>query len=98
MAIDREQVRHIARLARLRFEEEELERMAEQLGRILEYFRRLQELDTAAVPPTFQTTGRENVWREEDEPREGLERDQALANAPASREGCFQVPPVIEGP
>lgn len=92
--ISREEVLHIARLARLRLDAEEIELYREQLGRILEYFKKLEELDTAGVEPTVQALEASNVLRA-DEPRPSIPREEALRNAPRGREGFFEVPAVI---
>jgi aspartyl-tRNA(Asn)/glutamyl-tRNA(Gln) amidotransferase subunit C len=91
-----EDVRHVARLARLAIPEEELPRYAAELGRILEHVARLQELDTRDVPPTPSALEVPGVTRE-DRPRPGLTREDALAGAPAAHAGMFLVPRVVEG-
>ena len=92
MAITREQVAHVARLARLALTEEELERFGEQLGAILEAVGKVAELDLADVPPTSHPLDLVNVFAE-DEPRPSLRREAALANAPDAADGAFRVPP-----
>jgi aspartyl-tRNA(Asn)/glutamyl-tRNA(Gln) amidotransferase subunit C len=94
MKLSQEQVQHIADLARLALSEEEQALYQEQLSAILEYFERLQELDTEAIPPTATVLPLRNVMRA-DEPRLPFSRDDILANAPAAEEGCFKVPPVL---
>ncbi len=81
MALTREQVRHIAELARLELSAEELSRMTEQLSAILDHAARLQELDTEALPPTASVAPLENVMRE-DAIAPSLPREAVLANAP----------------
>ncbi|HUV88020.1 MAG TPA: Asp-tRNA(Asn)/Glu-tRNA(Gln) amidotransferase subunit GatC [Anaerolineae bacterium] len=95
MELTREQVQHIADLARLALSEEECALYREQLSAILEYFERLQELDTAAIPPTATVLPLSNVMRA-DEPAPPFPRESILANAPAVEEGCFRVPAVLE--
>ena len=92
MAITREQVLHVAKLARLALTEEELVRLETQLGAILEAVSKVSELDLDDVPPTSHPLDLVNVFGE-DEPRPSLERDAALANAPAAEDGAFKVPP-----
>jgi aspartyl-tRNA(Asn)/glutamyl-tRNA(Gln) amidotransferase subunit C len=92
MAITREQVLHVAKLARLALTEEELERLGGQLGTILEAVSKVSELDLSHVPPTAHPLDLVNVLAE-DEPRPSLPRDAALANAPQTEEGAFRVPP-----
>ena len=91
----REEVLHIARLARLKLTEEEIELYREQLGRILDSFKKLEELDTSDVEPTSHVLEVKNVWRA-DEPRPSVPQEEALCNAPRKRDGYFEVPQVIE--
>ena len=93
MAISREDVLHVARLARLEIPEGEVERMQEQLSVILEAVGKVAELDLDGVEPTSHPLDLVNVWAD-DEPRPCLPRDEALANAPDAEEGAFRVPPV----
>jgi aspartyl-tRNA(Asn)/glutamyl-tRNA(Gln) amidotransferase subunit C len=95
MKISREDVEYVAHLARLRFEEEELERFTLQLNDILNYMEQLSELDIKDVTPTFHAMDLYNVFRE-DEVLESLGAETALNNAPQSARGSFQVPRVIE--
>ena len=92
MAITREQVLHVAKLARLALTEDELERLEGQLGAILEAVGKVSELDLDDVPPTSHPLDLVNVFAD-DEPRPSLDRDVALANAPEAEEGAFKVPP-----
>jgi len=92
MAITREDVLHVARLARLELSDAEVERFQEQLSAILDAVSKVQELDLSDVPPTSHPLDVVNVWRE-DEPRASLPVEEALANAAASEDGLFQVPP-----
>jgi aspartyl-tRNA(Asn)/glutamyl-tRNA(Gln) amidotransferase subunit C len=89
--IDREQVLHVARLARLRLSEEEVERMAGELSGILEHVDRIGQLDLEGVEPTSHVVALENVLRA-DEPWQSLSRDVALASAPEPDGGAFRVP------
>jgi aspartyl-tRNA(Asn)/glutamyl-tRNA(Gln) amidotransferase subunit C len=89
--IDREQVLHVARLARLALSDEELERMASELSGILEHVERIGELDLDAVEPTSHVVALENVLRP-DEPRPSLPRERALEPAPDPADGAFRVP------
>ncbi len=95
MAITREEVRHIARLARLRFSDEEEGRMAEEMGRILDYVDKLDELDTTGVPPMSHVLDIHNVMRE-DEVEARIGREDALKNAPDADDAYFRVPKVID--
>jgi aspartyl-tRNA(Asn)/glutamyl-tRNA(Gln) amidotransferase subunit C len=91
VAISREQVLHVAKLARLALSEEEVERFQEQLSAILEAIGKVSELDLLGVPSTSHPLSLVNVV-DLDEPRSSLERDQALANAPESEANAFRVP------
>jgi aspartyl-tRNA(Asn)/glutamyl-tRNA(Gln) amidotransferase subunit C len=91
--ISREEVLHVARLARLALTEEEVERFRDQLSAILEAVGKVSELDLEGVPPTSHPLDLVNVFAE-DEPRPSLSREDALANAPDAEGGFFGVPPV----
>jgi aspartyl-tRNA(Asn)/glutamyl-tRNA(Gln) amidotransferase subunit C len=93
MAITRENVVHVARLARLELSEEELERMRVQLSAILEAVGKVSELDLEGVEPTAHPLDLVNVLAE-DEPRPSVPREDALANAPDPEDGFFGVPAV----
>jgi aspartyl-tRNA(Asn)/glutamyl-tRNA(Gln) amidotransferase subunit C len=95
MAIDRQAVDHVARLARLALDEDERERMMGELAQILGHAEKIQELDLEAVEPTSHSLPIRNVMRP-DEVRTGLTQDEALANAPAAEAGRFRVPRIIE--
>ncbi len=90
-----QEVEHVAKLARLEFSEEEKKKLAEQLGRILDYIDQLNELDTEDVPPTSHVIPVKNVVRP-DVVKPSLTRDEALANAPSNVEGLFEVPKIVE--
>lgn len=95
MALTREQVAHVAELAKLGLTDEEMDRLSEQLSAILEYAEKIQELDTEAIPPTASVLDVRNVMRA-DEVRPSLSREDALANAPNVEDGQFQVKAVLE--
>jgi aspartyl-tRNA(Asn)/glutamyl-tRNA(Gln) amidotransferase subunit C len=92
MAITREQVMHVAALARLALTEEELARLEAQLAAILDAVGKVSELDLTDVPPTSHPLDLVNVFAE-DEPVESLPRDAVLALAPDAEAGAFRVPP-----
>jgi aspartyl-tRNA(Asn)/glutamyl-tRNA(Gln) amidotransferase subunit C len=92
MAITRDEVLHVARLARLELTEDEVERFAEQLSAILEAVAKVSELDLSEVEPTAHPLDVVNVWAE-DEPRPSITAEAALANAPDREAGFFKVPP-----
>ena len=95
MSIDRAQVRHVARLARLQLSEEEEERTAAQLGKVLEYVERLAAVDVSGVEP-LSFAGEATAAMREDEPRPSLPRDKVLAAAPQQDGQAFVVPRIIE--
>ena len=92
MGIDREEVLHVARLARLALSEEEVDRFGEQLNAILEAVGVVGELDLSGVEPTSHPLQVANVWAD-DVPRPSLAVEDALANAPDRERGFFRVPP-----
>ena len=94
MPLSRQQVEHIADLARLGLSPEEVERFREQLSAILDYAAILQRLDTDGVPPTAHVMGMQNVMRA-DIAGLSLPVDDVMANAPSRRDDYFCVPPVI---
>jgi aspartyl-tRNA(Asn)/glutamyl-tRNA(Gln) amidotransferase subunit C len=91
MAISRDDVLHVARLARLELSDEEVVRFQEQLSAILEAVGKVAELDLVDVEPTAHPLERVNVWAD-DEPRPCLTPDEALANAPERSGNLFRVP------
>ncbi|HEY7703557.1 MAG TPA: Asp-tRNA(Asn)/Glu-tRNA(Gln) amidotransferase subunit GatC [Acidimicrobiia bacterium] len=88
-------IAHVARLARLALDSDELERYRTQLGVILEHAARVQEIDTAGVEPTSHPLGFTNAFRS-DEVAPSLDRDEVLAAAPDARDGYFVVPPALD--
>jgi len=95
MRIDPAVVDHVAKLARLELSEEDRQRFARQLGSILEYCAKLNELDTERVAPTSHVLAVSNVFRD-DVPGTPLAREAVLERAPEHEDGFFKVPPVIE--
>ncbi len=95
MKITRDDVRKVAELARIEFAEEELEKFTEQLGNILRYIGKLNELDTKDVEPTSHVLDLATPLRD-DAVVEWLTREDALKNAPQEEDGFFVVPQVIE--
>jgi aspartyl-tRNA(Asn)/glutamyl-tRNA(Gln) amidotransferase subunit C len=89
--IDRDQVLHVAKLARLRMGDDEVDRMAGELSQILEHVETMNELDLEGVEPTSHVVDLTNVLRE-DTPRPCLDRETALEQAPDAAEGGFRVP------
>jgi aspartyl-tRNA(Asn)/glutamyl-tRNA(Gln) amidotransferase subunit C len=93
MAITREDVLHVAALARLEIPEDEVDAVQDQLGAILEAVGKVSELDLRDVEPMTHPLDLVNQWAE-DEPRPSLSQEDALANAPDPAEGSFRVPAV----
>jgi aspartyl-tRNA(Asn)/glutamyl-tRNA(Gln) amidotransferase subunit C len=90
--IDRDEVLHVARLARLELSEQEVARFQEQLSAILEAVSKVSELDLEGVPPTAHPLELANAWAE-DEPAPCLTLDEVFANAPDRDGDYFRVPP-----
>ncbi len=95
MPLTPEEVRHNARLARVGLSDDEVARFQSQLSQILDYFERLQEVDTENVPPTAHTLAMHNVMRD-DEPHPSIDKEEVLANAPQREEDLFRVRAVLE--
>jgi aspartyl-tRNA(Asn)/glutamyl-tRNA(Gln) amidotransferase subunit C len=95
MKISREEVLHVARLARVSLTEEEIARYSEQLSNLLEHFESLQQVNTDNVPPTAQSITLRSVMRE-DEVFSSLEQEDVLANAPHREGNTFRVRAVLE--
>jgi aspartyl-tRNA(Asn)/glutamyl-tRNA(Gln) amidotransferase subunit C len=89
--IDREQVLHVAKLARLRLSDDEVERMTGELSQILEHVEQMEALDLDGVEPTSHVVALENVLRD-DVPRDSLSRERALEGAPEAAADGFRVP------
>ncbi len=92
--LSREDVLHVARLARLDVSEEEVDRYTEQLAAVLEHAADVAALDTSGVPPTAHPLPLANVLREDDM-QPSLDRDEVLAEAPAAEDGRFRVPRIL---
>ncbi|MCK4262278.1 Asp-tRNA(Asn)/Glu-tRNA(Gln) amidotransferase subunit GatC [bacterium] len=95
MKISKKDVEHVAKLARLRLAEEEKEKFGKQLSEILEYVKKLNELDTEKVEPTSHVVPLKNVMRE-DEVRPSLPVEDVLRNAPVREGKYFKVPKIIQ--
>jgi aspartyl-tRNA(Asn)/glutamyl-tRNA(Gln) amidotransferase subunit C len=92
--IERGEIEHVARLARLNLTEEEKGLFTDQLNSILDYMEKLNELDTGAIEPTFHVVSHQNVMRE-DEVKASQPQEAALENAPDKAQGCLRVPKII---
>jgi aspartyl-tRNA(Asn)/glutamyl-tRNA(Gln) amidotransferase subunit C len=95
MSLTRDEVEHIAALARLQLSDEELEKYRQQLSAILDYAARLQEVDTSGIAPTSSVLPPRSVLRP-DGSQPGLSLDEVLQNAPLVESKQFRVPPVLE--
>ncbi|MGH7861428.1 MAG: Asp-tRNA(Asn)/Glu-tRNA(Gln) amidotransferase subunit GatC [Candidatus Dormibacteraceae bacterium] len=95
MTLSRDDVRHVALLARLGLGEGDEAYYADQLDSILGHIDRLSEVDVDSIPPTAQVVALEHRLRV-DQARPGMGQERALSNAPASREGFFVVPAILE--
>ena len=95
MRLSRDQVLHIAELAKLELTEEETELFAEQLSEVLDYAQALNELDTEGISPTAQAIYSRNVSRE-DCAGESLDPDEALCNAPQREGNYFRVEQILD--
>ncbi len=96
MKLSKEQVRHVATLARLELKAEEEERFSGQLSAILDYINQLGELDTDGVVPTSRALDVNNVFRE-DEVKARFDKGSWRSNAPSEEMDHFRVPKIIEG-
>ena len=94
MAITRDEVLHVARLARLALTDDEVDALTDELGAILDHAAQVSALDIADVPPTSHPLPLVNVLRA-DEVRESLSRDEVLDAAPAAEDGRFRVPRIL---
>ena len=95
MSVSKKEIEKIAQLARLNLKEDEVNKIEGQINQILEYVKKLDELDTDNVEPLSHTLDLNNVFRE-DVVRESLPRDKALENAPLKSDKFFRVPKVIK--
>lgn len=95
MEITREQAQYIAKLAKLRFDGEELDRMALDMESILNFARQINAIDIGDAPPMEHVLPLQNVLRDDSEPV-SFPREALLQNAPEQLDGCFTVPKVIE--
>ena len=95
MPLSREEVEHIAELARLELTPEQKTLYQKQLSAILDYFAQLQKLDTTGIPPTSSVLPARSVLRS-DESRTGLSLQEVLDNAPQATDSQFRVPPILD--
>ncbi len=95
MKITKDEILHVANLARLELDAESMDKFSTQIATILEYMDKLKEVDTHGVLPTSHAVEPANAFREDVE-KEHLENDLALSNAPEKERGNFVVPKVLE--
>lgn len=95
MKITKEQVLHVAALARLKLKPEEEEMFIAQMGDIIDFADKLNDLDVEQVKPTAQALEIQNVFRE-DERKASYPREEILANAPEQSDGCYIVPKIVD--
>jgi aspartyl-tRNA(Asn)/glutamyl-tRNA(Gln) amidotransferase subunit C len=95
MTITRADVQHVARLARLGLDDQEMDQLASELDHILDAMQALRQLDTSAIPPTAQVIPLRNVMRD-DTSRPSWPVEEILKNAPATKDQQFLVPPVLD--
>ena len=95
MAISEEQVKHVAKLAKLSFSDDELHEFTSQLGKIIDRVETLEEVDTEGVPFTSNVAETINVMRE-DIAAEGWNRQELMRNVPESEDGFIKVPAIID--
>ncbi|MBI2022255.1 Asp-tRNA(Asn)/Glu-tRNA(Gln) amidotransferase subunit GatC [Candidatus Daviesbacteria bacterium] len=88
MALTKDQVKHVAKLANLPLSSKEEEKFSKQLASIVDYIDQLQKLDTSGVEPTYNTSPNKNITRE-DIPNKSLTQEEALQNAPRKNDGFF---------
>jgi aspartyl-tRNA(Asn)/glutamyl-tRNA(Gln) amidotransferase subunit C len=94
MKITKDEILHVAELARLEIDEGSIDKFAGQIGNILDYVDQLRQVDTGGIKPTSHALALTNAFREDAETRH-LERETSLANAPEQEDGNFVVPKVI---
>ncbi|HZH97671.1 MAG TPA: Asp-tRNA(Asn)/Glu-tRNA(Gln) amidotransferase subunit GatC [Fimbriimonadaceae bacterium] len=96
MSISLDEVRHVARLARLQLDEAEVFALQGELNALIGHFADIQGMDVSGIEPQSHAVAVQNVWSE-DAARAALSREEALRNAPVSKAGLFVVPTIIEG-
>jgi len=95
MSITREEILHLSKMSSLSFSETEIEDLEKDLGQVLDYISQLDEVDTEGVEPTFQLTGLQNVWRDDEVERLEAGRDDLLALAAETRGHQIKVPKIL---
>ena len=95
MRISEEEVKHIASLAKLKLNEDEVTKYANELGQIAEFVDQLKEINVEGIKPTAHILDIKNVFRK-DERKASFDREEILKNAPSKEAGCISVPKVVE--
>ena len=95
MVISKEEVKHIAKLAKLSLSDKEVEKFSTELGQIADFVAELNEVDISGVEPTAHVVDKKNVFRKDDR-QDSFPREQILKNAPSKEAGCISVPKVVE--
>lgn len=95
MQITKQEIEHVAKLARLNLSEEDKEKFTQEMGAIIGFVDKLNELDTTGIEPTAHILPIHNVFRE-DQVRPSFDRDKLLQNAPQKKDECILVPKVVE--
>ncbi|MFC1686689.1 Asp-tRNA(Asn)/Glu-tRNA(Gln) amidotransferase subunit GatC [Patescibacteria group bacterium] len=95
MPIDKKQIDHLCKLARLTIKDKQEEKFQKQLLEIVDYFEKLNKINTEKIKPTVQTTGLLNITRE-DKVDQSLSQKEVLQNAPDKQEGFFKVKSILE--
>ena len=93
--ITNDDVRHLAQLSSLQMSDDEVQAIRADIENILNYVQQLNELDTTGIEPTYQVTGLQNVWRDDQIDGGGVSREQLLALATERTENCVKVPQVL---
>ena len=88
-------VRHLAQLSSLQMSDEELQAIRADIENILNYVQQLNELDTTGIQPTYQVTGLQNIWRDDQIDGGSVSRERLLELAPDRTENCVKVPQVL---
>lgn len=93
--ITNDDVRHLAQLSSLQMSDAEVESLRADIEKIINYINQLDELDTGGVEPTYQVTGLQNVWRDDEIIDSSISRQQLLALAAEQSDNCVKVPKVL---
>jgi aspartyl-tRNA(Asn)/glutamyl-tRNA(Gln) amidotransferase subunit C len=95
MSLKEKDIKHVAKLSKLEFSDEEIKGFTEKFNDIVDYMDKLNEVDVEGVEPTYHALNLKNVFRE-DEVKASIDRKEVLEAAPSKAGGCFKVPKVVE--